>query len=91
MLWIAEAAGREVFGYYGDIRFGISTIIACSLFAALTFSLIERPVEILRRKLKRSRNETVPVAAGAASSVGSAFIAEAAPLGKMAGAERKTA
>lgn len=41
LLWIAEAAGREVFGHYGDIGFGISAIIACSLFAALTFNLIE--------------------------------------------------
>jgi hypothetical protein len=28
------------------------SIVACSLFAALTFYLVESPVEVLRRKLK---------------------------------------
>jgi hypothetical protein len=40
--------------------FGLSTIVASSLVAALTFNLVERPVEILRRKLKgRPGRETV--------------------------------
>jgi peptidoglycan/LPS O-acetylase OafA/YrhL len=60
LMWITEAVGREIFGHYSAIEFGLSTIVASSLVAALTFNLVERPVEILRRKLKgRPGRETV--------------------------------
>jgi peptidoglycan/LPS O-acetylase OafA/YrhL len=61
LLWLAQAVGSEVFGHYGAISFGVWAIVASSLFAALTFNVIERPVEMLRRRLKtRPDRETVP-------------------------------
>jgi peptidoglycan/LPS O-acetylase OafA/YrhL len=67
LMWITEAVGREIFGHYSTIGFGLSTIVASSLVAALTFNLVERPVEILRRKLKgRPGRETVVATAAPA-------------------------
>lgn len=61
LLWLMEAIGHEVFGFYASAGFGISLAIASSLVAALTFYLVEHPVELLRRKLKGSPGgETVP-------------------------------
>jgi peptidoglycan/LPS O-acetylase OafA/YrhL len=37
LLWLMEAIGHEVFGFYASAGFGISLAIASSLVAALTF------------------------------------------------------
>ncbi len=52
LLWLAEAIGGEPFGRYGRASFGLVAILACALFAALTFHVVERPIEVLRRKIK---------------------------------------
>jgi peptidoglycan/LPS O-acetylase OafA/YrhL len=53
LLWLTNILGVEIFGSYNHEAFGWSTMVASSLFAALTFRLIERPIDSLRRKIKR--------------------------------------
>ena len=69
LLWLAEIIGDEPFGRYGRPAFVILVLVACSLFAALTFNLVERPVEILRRKIKSRPNAQAVSASDAAAPV----------------------
>jgi peptidoglycan/LPS O-acetylase OafA/YrhL len=53
LLWIAEVYGAPVFGRYNTPVFGISAAIACILLALATLHLVERPIERLRRLIKK--------------------------------------
>jgi hypothetical protein len=64
LLWLANTIGGEPFGRYGTPGFVILILIACSLVALLTFNMVERPVEMLRRRIK---NRSIPEAAPAAT------------------------
>ena len=69
LLWLSEAVGWELFGRYDRAAFGVYAILACALFAALTFNLVERPIEILRRKIKRRPDPQAVAASDEAPSV----------------------
>jgi len=69
LLWLSEAVGWELFGRYDRAAFGVYAILACALFAALTFNLVERPIEILRRKIKRRPDPHAVAASDEAPSV----------------------
>jgi hypothetical protein len=73
LLWLAEAIGGEPFGRYGRASFGLVAILACALFAALTFNVVERPIEVLRRKIKaRGGSQPIPTAVESPSVVSAA-------------------
>jgi peptidoglycan/LPS O-acetylase OafA/YrhL len=62
LLWLAETIGGEPFGHYGRPAFVLLVMAACALLATVTFNLVERPVEILRRRIK-ARSGAQPVVA----------------------------
>jgi peptidoglycan/LPS O-acetylase OafA/YrhL len=69
LLWIAEIYGAPIFGRFNKPEFAVWAVIACVLLALVTLHLVERPIEILRRRIKSSRPsaQTVGAADGAAS------------------------
>jgi peptidoglycan/LPS O-acetylase OafA/YrhL len=52
LMWIAEAYRPWLFGTFNQPAFGLSVVVGSVLLATLTFNLVERPVEVLRRKIK---------------------------------------
>jgi peptidoglycan/LPS O-acetylase OafA/YrhL len=62
LLWLAETIGGEPFGHYGRPAFVLLVMAACALLATVTFNLVERPVEIVRRRIK-VRSGAQPVVA----------------------------
>ena len=53
LLWVAELAGSPIFGRYNKPEFGVWTAILCIVIAIATLHLVERPVERLRRLIKK--------------------------------------
>ena len=64
LLWLAEAIGGEPFGRYGRASFGLVAILACALFAALTFNVVERPIEAASQDQSPRRITTHPYCSG---------------------------
>jgi peptidoglycan/LPS O-acetylase OafA/YrhL len=55
LMWIAEASDPHLFGMFKQPQFGISVAVASALVAALTFNVVERPIEVLQRKVKEPK------------------------------------
>ncbi len=53
LLWMAEAYGGPIFGRYNDPAFGVIAALGCAILAFATLHFVERPVEQLRRLIKR--------------------------------------
>jgi peptidoglycan/LPS O-acetylase OafA/YrhL len=67
LLWIAEVYGSPIFGRYNKPEFGFWAVILCILIAIATLHLVERPVERLRRLIKKQPTTgEVPARAAAA-------------------------
>lgn len=52
MMWLSGKIGFYVFGRINELSFGVFTVVGSVLFSWLTFTLIERPLQKIRSRIR---------------------------------------
>jgi peptidoglycan/LPS O-acetylase OafA/YrhL len=78
LLWLCEWAERDLFGYTNHPAFGWACVLLSVALAALTYRLIEAPIENVRNLVKRIRRQADLDELRASSAGGEVAIVDAA-------------